>query len=43
MDKYRMTLEFGARKGAFIPGRIDLRTPDKANSFVSGTFEAEIK
>jgi hypothetical protein len=43
MDKYRMTLEFGARKGGFIPGRIDLRMPDKANSFVSGTFEAEIK
>lgn len=42
-NKYRMTLEFGAGKGGFIPGKIDLRTPDKAASFVSGTFEAEIK
>jgi hypothetical protein len=43
MSKYRMTLEFGASKGGSIPVRIDLHTPDKANSFVSGTFAAEIK
>jgi hypothetical protein len=43
MGKYQMTLEFGARNGNRISGRIDLRTPDKAGSFVSGTFDAEIK
>lgn len=43
MSKYRMTLEFGASERGSIPVRIDLRTPDKANSFVSGTVEAEIK
>jgi hypothetical protein len=40
---YRMTLAFEARQGNTIRGRIDLRLPDKAQSFVSGTFEAEIR
>jgi len=38
-----MTLEFETRRGNTIRGRIDLRLPDKAQSFVSGTFEAEIR
>lgn len=42
MKGYRITLEFGQRNGNRLPGRIDLRLPDKAGSFVSGTFEAEI-
>jgi hypothetical protein len=43
MKGYRITLEFGQRSGNRLPGRIDLRLPDKAGSFVSGTFEAELK
>jgi hypothetical protein len=40
---YSMTLEFERRAGNAIRGRIDLRLPDKAQSFVSGSFEAEIR
>lgn len=40
---YAMTLEFGRRAGNRIKGKVDLRLPDGAKSFVSGTFEAEIK
>jgi hypothetical protein len=38
-----MKLEFGAAKDGKIPGKIHLRLPDEAGSFVVGTFEAEIK
>lgn len=40
---FSMKLEFGTAKNGKIPGKIELRLPDKAGSFVSGTFEAEIK
>ncbi|MFZ9938106.1 MAG: hypothetical protein ACO3JG_13765 [Luteolibacter sp.] len=43
MDKYTMSLEFGIAKDGKIPGKINLRLPDKAGSFVAGSFEAEIK
>jgi hypothetical protein len=43
MKGYQITLEFGQRSGNRLPGRIDLRLPDKAGSFVSGAFEAEVK
>jgi len=36
-------LEFGNISGNKIPGKIYLCLPDKAKSFVAGTFEAEIK
>jgi hypothetical protein len=41
-SKYTMKLEFGTAKDGKIPGKIELRLPDKADSFVAGTFEAEI-
>jgi hypothetical protein len=40
---YAMRLEFGAAKNGKIPGKIHLRLPDEAGSFVVGAFEAEIK
>lgn len=40
---YTMTLAFDQRQGRVIRGRIDLRLPDKAQSYVSGSFEAELK
>jgi hypothetical protein len=43
MSKYSMELEFGTAKDGKIPGKIRLRLPDEAKSFVVGTFEAEIK
>jgi hypothetical protein len=43
MGEYTMKLEFGAAKDGKIPGKIHLRLPDEAGSFVVGTFEAEIK
>ena len=43
MNKYTMKLEFGTAKDGKIPGKIHLRLPDEAGSFVVGTFEAEIK
>ena len=43
MREYTMQLEFGATKEGKIPGKIHLRLPDEAGSFVVGTFEAEIK
>lgn len=42
-QNYTMKLEFGAAKGGKIPGKIHLRLSDEARSFVSGTFEAEMK
>ena len=42
-EGYALTLEFGARVGKVIQGRVDLRLPDKAASFVSGTFAAEME
>lgn len=43
MGNYTMKLEFGTAKDGKIPGKIHLRLPDEAGSFVVGTFEAEIK
>ena len=43
MGNYTMKLEFGAPKDGKIPGKIHLRLPDELESFVVGTFEAEIK
>lgn len=43
LEKLAMKLEFGAAKDGKIPGKIHLRLPDEAGSFVVGTFEAEIK
>jgi hypothetical protein len=42
-EKIAMKLEFGTVKDGKIPGKIHLRLPDEAGSFVVGTFEAEIK
>jgi hypothetical protein len=41
MKDYSMKLEFGNAKSGKIPGKIHLRLPDKAGSFVVGTFVAE--
>jgi len=40
---FAMRLEFGTAKKGKIPGKIHLRLPDAAGSFVVGTFLAEIK
>ena len=40
---FAMRLEFGTAKDGKIPGKIHLRLPDEAGSFVAGTFVAEIK
>lgn len=42
-DGFAMKLEFGTASDGKIPGKIHLRVPDKAKSFVVGTFEAEVK
>ena len=42
MTGYTMKLEFGSASGKKIPGKIYLCLPDKAKSFVVGTFEAEL-
>jgi hypothetical protein len=43
LGDYTMKLEFGAAKDGKLPGKIHLRLPDEAGSFVVGTFEAETK
>jgi hypothetical protein len=43
MKDYTMRLEFGKRENGTLPGKIFLALPDKAQSFVNGTFIAEIK
>ena len=40
---YTLTLSFEQRQGNVLRGRIDLRLPDKAQSYVSGSFEAELR
>lgn len=40
MEQYSMELEFGLLVDGRLPGRIDLRLPDDAGSFVAGRFEA---
>ncbi len=40
---YSIKLEFGTPKDGKLPGKIHLRLPDEAGSFVVGTFEADIK
>jgi hypothetical protein len=42
LRKYTMRLEFGTAKDGKIPGKIHLRLPDDAGSFVVGTFVAKI-
>lgn len=43
MKGYTMKLEFGTASDKKIPGKIYLCLPDKAKSFVAGTFQAEMK
>ena len=43
LNEYTMILEFGNTKNGKIPGKIHLRLPDEAGSFVVGTFEAKVK
>ena len=43
MKDYTMRLEFGKRGNGTLPGKIFLALPDKDQSFVNGTFFAEIK
>jgi len=40
---YTMNLEFGTVSDGVMPGKIHLRLPDDAKSFVVGAFEAEVK
>lgn len=40
-EKFALRLEFGTVKDGKTPGKIHLRLPDEAGSFVVGTFEAE--
>ncbi len=42
-EKFAMKLEFGTARDGKIPGKIHLRLPDEAGSFVVGTFEAEVR
>jgi hypothetical protein len=42
MEQYSMELEFGQPVDGRLPGRIDLRLPDDAGSFVAGRFEAAV-
>ena len=39
---YAMKIEFGAKTGNAIPGKIFLSTPDESKSWIAGTFRAEI-
>lgn len=43
MKNYTMRLEFGKKENGTLPGKIFLALPDKDQSFVNGTFHAEIK
>jgi tetratricopeptide (TPR) repeat protein len=43
MKDYTMRLEFGKKEKGSLPGKIFLALPDKDQSFVNGTFFAEIK
>ena len=43
MKDYTMRLEFGKKENGTLPGKIFLALPDKDQSFVNGTFFAEIK
>ena len=43
LGDYTMKLEFGTAKDGKLPGKIHLRLPAEAGSFVVGTFEAETK
>jgi hypothetical protein len=42
MNGYALRLEFGARAGNEIPGRIYLCMPDAAKSYVAGVFRARL-
>lgn len=43
MKDYTMRLEFGKRENGVLPGKIFLSLPDKDQSFVNGTFLAQLK
>lgn len=43
MSGYDMTLEFGTVSEGKVSGKISLHLPDKAKSYVEGSFEAEVK
>ncbi len=43
MKDYTMRLQFGKRNDNVLPGKISLSLPDKDQSFVNGSFFAEIK
>lgn len=43
MNRYTMYLEFGRENNKRLPGKINLRLPDKLRSYVAGTFEVDIK
>lgn len=40
---YAARLEFGQVNGKWLPGKIFIATPDDAQSYVAGTFNAEIR
>ena len=40
---YALRLEFGAVSGKSLPGKIYLASPDAEQSFLAGTFAAEIR
>jgi hypothetical protein len=42
MDGYSLVLELGKRAGSRVPGRIYLCFPDRARSWIAGTFSAEV-
>jgi len=42
-EGYALRLEFGSVSGRSLPGRIFLATPDPKQSFLAGTFTAEIR
>lgn len=43
MNRYVMYLEFGQENNKRLPGKINLRLPDKLKTYVVGTFEVDIK
>lgn len=42
-NKYTLVLELGQERDKKLPGKVYLRLPDEAKSYVAGTFEADIK
>jgi hypothetical protein len=42
-EGYALKIEFGQVSGGRLPGRLYLCTPDNAQSWVAGTFDAQIR